>query len=205
ALLLAAVALYLKSIFPGTSRADEQSPDDRPEDEQAGEAMLAAAEVSGGDADHPAAPVQEFGQAGSGTQPGLFDLPRLVNFTLVESPAFQFIEPKPRLDWFTPRTTSIQPTAANDNPGGGASGGAGGGSAGGGGGGGLPGGGTSPPGDGPPKGDGETPDPGGGNEPGTGSGPGAGNDPDEPGLEDPGQDDEDTNRAPRLSGPIYLM
>lgn len=200
ALFLAAVGLYLKSIFPGMSKTHEQLPDKHPEQEEPLEAMKAVAELPGQDAGQPAAQVQDPEKLGSGNQPGLLDLPRPASFTLVESPAFQFTEPKPPLEWFSPRTTSFQPAAANDNPGGGAGGGASGGGSGGGSGNAGGGGGAAPPQSGSPAGDGGTLPPDNGSDPGGGDGSGTGNTPDEP-----GPDDDDTNRAPRLSGPVYLM
>lgn len=178
--LLAAVGLYLKSIFPSASKTQEDPPADLPPERD--EAELATSQTPTGQA-AGASGGENTEKVGSSTSLAVLDLPRPLSFTLSESPAFQFMDPSPKLEWFSPKTIIFQPMAANDNPdiSGKISASGGGGGVGGGGGGAI-----STPGSSEPDNDGD---------PGTGSGPGGNN----------GGSQQQTNRAPRLSGPVYLM
>ena len=176
--LLAAVGLYLKSIFPSASKTQEDPPADTPPEQD--ETELATSQTTTGQvAGTPTGENTE--KVGSSTSLAVLDLPRPLSFTLSESPAFQFMDPSPKLEWFSPKTIIFQPVAANDNPNVSGKISASGGSGIGGGGGGS----ISTPGSFGPDGGSDTE---------TGSGPGAGN-----------GGSQQANRAPRLSGPVYLM
>ena len=182
ALLLAGIGLYLKSIFPSSSRAESPAPDNAPErDEAQAPTQVALAEPTR----EAAAPFHrdDDHRPGSGTGPEILSLRKPMSFTMVDWPAFQFRQPSPWSDLFELRKVSFRPSAANDNPvlfapdagrgsgGAGSSGGAGN----------LP---QEHPGH-------------------SGEGPGAGNNPGDPDDDDDGS--PENNRAPRVNGPVYLM
>ena len=220
-LLMASVILYLKSIFSPQAQPAEEAdavPDAEPEGSaqpliQAAQMMLTAAPA-------PTAVADAALSAPPGSGRKLVDEQLPVEFMLIESPVVDLLAPKDSLGWRgleipDDSPVAANPVAANDNAGPD-----------------LPGG--VPPGDGPdgddagPGDDGPATSPPaspdddddldggdpGGNNPGD-SDDGSGNAPDDDddssnpdcscGCEEEEDEDENTNRAPRISGPVYLM
>lgn len=203
-LMLTGFALYLKSIFLSRAQQEEDEAP-APPDETDGvalPAMMAAEQLPSGSDSEPVATTPPRGEGGSGSGGALISLQPVADFMLLDSPEIGFVIPDPYVGIAELRKPVTSPRAANDNIGGDEIDSPGG----------WHPGGTDPDGFGPDDGEPSEPDPSetDPNEPDP-TDPDPGEDPEpgcqcsEPGDDTDDDDDETINRAPRVSGPVYLM